>query len=447
LLERAFRGETVHDEVIQVSKKPSRRYWRLSLHPRLVDDQVVELGLLAVDISQQMRAHHDTERSVADQTRKLTALYEIMTVASEPLDLRTMMARILERVLVAVRSQAGAIYLLNQAGDTLNIIAQEGFTAELAKLLDSSPLTEGLAGAAARGRQPVVVADVRSDRRTRNALRRSPWRAYAGLPLVANDQLLGVISVLRHTNRAFHGNDVALLNSVADQIGVAVENRRLRQQAEELAVLEERSRLARELHDAVSQAVFSISLLAGAGLRLLDANTELPPERIRALLTETLQDLHHSAQQALREMRLLLYRLGPAALQHDNLVGALRRRLDAVEKRAGVNAQLEIEYFEPLPSKLEEVCFLISQEALNNALRHAHATQVTVRLQRRNDRLALSILDNGRGFEHQDAEGGMGLANMRQRAEALGGHLAVDSAPGQGTLVEALLPLTETSYE
>ena len=447
LLARALSGEPVCDEVIQVTEKPTRRYWRLSVQPHLVGGQVIEVGLLAVDISHQMRARQDAERGVADRTRKLTALYEIMTVASEPLDLATMLTRILERVLVAVRSQAGAIYLLNQVGDTLNIVAQEGLTPELAKLLDSSPVANGLAGAVAHGRQPVVVADVHSDPRTRDALRRSHWRAYAGLPLVVNDRLLGVISVLRHTNRPFKGTDVALLNSVADQIGVAVENRRLDQQAQELAVLEERSRLARELHDAVSQAIFSISLLAGAGLRLLESNAELQPEQLRELLSETLRDMHQSAQQALKEMRLLLYRLGPAALQRDNLVGALRRRLEAVEKRAGVNAQLEIEYFEPLAPEIEEACFLIGQEALNNALRHAAATKVSVRLQRRNDQLALSIKDNGRGFERQQAEGGMGLANMRQRAESLGGQLTVESAPGQGTVIEALLPLTEQSHE
>lgn len=442
-LKKAFSGQSVRDEMLHLRIGGVDGYWDFALHPQKQDGRIGQILLVVVDMTEGIEAKQHTERRIADRTRKLSALYEVMEVASEPLDLETMLNRILERMLAAVRSQAGAIYLLDERSNSLELIAHQGLTSELAKLVATTPADSGLPGAVVHHGSPIVVPDMRSDPRTRETMRQARWQAYAGLPMRAGGRLLGVLSVFRASDRPFGVEDVALLDSVADQIGAAVENSRLRQKAEQLAVAEERARLARELHDAVTQSLYSMSLLATAGLRLLEpeANPELKdsPE----LLAETLTELQDTSQRALKEMRLLLYRLRPLALQGNNLIGAVRQRLDAVERRAGIDSQLIVEDFGPLPPPAEEAFYAIAQEALNNALRHSKATAVVVGLSRQSDDMVLAVTDNGRGFrtEALGDHGGMGLATMQERVGRLGGTLSIRSSPGKGTTIEARIPM------
>jgi signal transduction histidine kinase len=209
----------------------------------------------------------------------------------------------------------------------------------------------------------------------------------------------------------------------------------LYQQAEQLAVMEERSRLARELHDSVTQSLYSLTLFAEVGRRAAEAGE---PERV----IDYLNRLGQVTQQALKEMRLLLYELRASTLEAEGLVGALQQRLDAVEKRAGIEGRLVIEEMVELPALVEEGLYRIAQEALNNALKHAAATLVTVRISANGERAELEVVDNGISFDPTNISntGGMGLTNMRERAEQLGGTLTIYSKPGQGTRVKVNVP-------
>jgi signal transduction histidine kinase len=150
------------------------------------------------------------------------------------------------------------------------------------------------------------------------------------------------------------------------------------------------------------------------------------------------------AQQALKEMRLLVYELRPPALAQEGLFGALRQRLDAVERRTGVQAQLLGEAIPDLPRQVDEALYYIAQEALNNALKHAAATVVTVSLGASDGRIELEVADNGAGFDPQAVEGkgGLGLTSMRERVEKMGGVLTILSAPGEGTTVKVSLEVS-----
>jgi signal transduction histidine kinase len=240
-----------------------------------------------------------------------------------------------------------------------------------------------------------------------------------------------VLSVVGETGHQFDEAEVSLLASIADEVGVAVENARLYQQAEQLAVVRERERLARELHDSVTQSLYSLTLLAEAGRRLAGAGD-------LARVEGYLDRLGQISQQALREMRLLVYELRPLVLKREGLVGALRERLEAVEKRAGVDARLFVEQEIELPASVEEELYRIAQEALNNALKHAGATSVIVRILTKGNRVTLEVVDDGRGFDPHAADdtGGMGLISMRERAEKIGATLTVSSSPAQGTSVK-----------
>jgi len=206
------------------------------------------------------------------------------------------------------------------------------------------------------------------------------------------------------------------------------------ERAEELAVLQERNRLARELHDSVTQSLHSATLLAEAGQREASSGDN---EKAREYLIR----LGEISQQALREMRLLVYELRPLALSGVGLVGALQQRLDAVERRSGVEVDFSTEDEIKVPEDIEEELYRIAMEALNNALKHANPTSVTVTLRKVEKRelpcIELAIIDDGVGFDpaNEENQEGFGLTSMRERIEKLGGELEILSAPGEGTQV------------
>ena len=216
------------------------------------------------------------------------------------------------------------------------------------------------------------------------------------------------------------------------------------EQAEELAVLEERNRLARELHDSITQSLHSATLMAEAGQRLASSGDI---EQVREYLIR----LGEISQQALREMRLLVYELRPLALLDVGLAGALQQRLDAVERRAGVEVHFSCEGEIEIPEIIEEELYRIAMEALNNSLHHANPTSVTVTLRKEQKRelpcIELSIIDNGIGFNPANKENqeGFGLTSMRERIEKLGGELEILSAPGEGTQIIACVNLVGPS--
>jgi signal transduction histidine kinase len=232
--------------------------------------------------------------------------------------------------------------------------------------------------------------------------------------------------------------ELALLASIADQIGIAVENIYLRRQTAQAAVVEERERLARDLHDSVTQSLYSLTLFAETGLKLL-VTGQLDSVR------HYLDRVNETALQALKEMRLMVYELRPLDLSQNGLIGALHRRLSAVEKRVGINARLVADELIELPPYVEEELYRIAQEALNNALKYGTATGLTVYLRLKEERVELEITDNGTGFDLKQAEksGGMGLHNMRERAKRLDGTLTIATAPEEGTRVKVTINLNE----
>lgn len=200
---------------------------------------------------------------------------------------------------------------------------------------------------------------------------------------------------------------------------------------EELATIKERNRLARELHDSVTQSMYSLTLLA-AGWRRLAAKGEL------VSVEDSFAEIEEVSQQALKEMRLLIYELRPLALEKEGLIDALHHRLNAVEKRAGMEAYLVTDHVLDLPAAVEEALYAIAIEALNNALKHASATSVTVKLHAEDSRIQMEVIDNGQGLDpHRGEESrGMGLKSMKERAEHLNGKLEIISEPGAGTTIK-----------
>jgi signal transduction histidine kinase len=284
-------------------------------------------------------------------------------------------------------------------------------------------------------KETVVVPDLASDLPAPQSLYPEAYPTYIGVPIQTTGRVMGVLSVFGEAIQKFSAEDIALLAAIANHVGAAVESAELRQRAEQAAVMEERLRLARELHDSVTQSLYSLTLFAEAGMDSARAADLKQVQHYLGRMGET-------ALQALKGMRLLIFESRPPALRQEGLVGALRRRLEAVERRAGLETQLLAETPFELPAHVEAGLYGIVQEALNNVLKHSAATRVTVRLGADAEGLLLEVIDNGQGFElgSVGGQGGIGLASMQERVEKLEGSLQIVSKPGQGTSIEVAIP-------
>jgi signal transduction histidine kinase len=259
-------------------------------------------------------------------------------------------------------------------------------------------------------------------------------RSLMWVPLVVRGRIIGILSIASSTADLFGARDAVLALGIARQAAVAIENARLHERARQAAILEERQRLARELHDSVTQALYGISLYAeAAGRALADGDTAPAAANVREISTTT--------REALAETRLLLFELRPPLLEEQGLGAALRTRLQAVEARAGLEVTFHCQGEERLPPDQEAELFRLSQEALNNVLKHAHARHVQVDLDLTANPVVLEVADDGVGFDPSvNGAGGFGLPGMRERAERLGGTLSVTSAPGAGSRVRVEVP-------
>ena len=394
------------------------------------------IALQQTRLLEQVQSHaEEMEQRVTDRTRELSALYEITSIANENLDLETTLTRSLELVTSALDSDAGAIHLLTETGDSLHLVTQVGIPPQFVPPIESLAL-EGPAARVVQQGQTLAGANVTPDLDDLIAAETQP-RRYVGTPITADGRPVGVLTIVREAELPeYSSEEIAALKSISDRLGAIVENARLRALTEQAAVIAERQRLARDLHDSVTQALYSLTLLSETGRRAT-GNGDL--EAVEGYLAR----LGEVSLQALKEMRLLIYELRPPALEDEGLVGALQQRLDAVEGRAGIESRLLVEHEEQLPPRAEEALYRIALEALNNALKHSQATAVAVRVRIDDKRAELEVVDNGQGFDPDAAVGigGMGLTTMRERAAALGGELEVESAPGQETTVRVTVDL------
>jgi len=268
----------------------------------------------------------------------------------------------------------------------------------------------------------------------------TPAKSWLGVPMIAGDEVLGIIAVQSYTTENVYDEEhLNLLPTIAAQAAVALENAHLYEQARQLAVMEERQRLARELHDAVTQTLFSASLIAEA----------LPPlwENDQDEGRQLLRDLRQLSRGALAEMRTLLMELRPAALVEANLRDLLRQLGEAVAGRTGVPVTVTVEDHYELPPDVHVALYRITQESLNNVVKHAQASRVTVSLRHLHAPSAhqgswrgveLCINDDGRGFDLSRVLSdhlGLGLGIIHERAESIGASLNLESQPGHGTQV------------
>lgn len=375
---------------------------------------------------------------MAESTAAFRAVSEAVLQMGGELSLLPTLKRIAEVARGLVDARYVAIGVPDGEGGFAEF-ATAGMTAKQWDAIGTLPRTHGLLGAMLEAKESYRTTDITDDPRFEGWPDAHPhMKSFLGVPIVWRDEVVGAFYLTDkrgRSRRGFTEEDQELVELLAGHAGVAISNASLYERSRELSIVEERNRLARELHDAVSQRLFSITLTAEAAALLSDSNDEAKAQM------RTVQEL---AREAMDEMRSLIFELRPADVAADGIAETLRKHVDVLRRVYGTAIELDVDESVALPAhsesgvRLQREVFRIAQEALANALKHSRATRIVVALDVQDHRLVLRVADDGAGFEPSspDAAGRhLGLVSMAERAEALGGELHVDTRPGAGTAV------------
>jgi signal transduction histidine kinase len=350
---------------------------------------------------------------------------------------------VLQKLVHAARELAGAHYAALGVPDGEGAFAQfltSGMSDELVASMGPLPRTHGLLGAMLESEEPYRTPDIRADPRFKGwwPSEHPEMRSFLGVPIVSRSEVIGAFYLTEKDGSAEFGDeDLQLIEMLAAHAAIAIENARLFERSRELSILEERNRLARDLHDSVTQKLFGVVLTAEAAATLVGRDAD----EARAQL----QRLQELAADAMEELRSVIFELQPPALESEGLATALRKHVDVLRRVYRREIGLELAGAPRLPPRADGEVFRIAQEALQNALRHAGAERIDVRLDARDGGLALTVADNGIGFDPAAPalrSRRLGLTSMEERARAVGGVLAIESEPGGGTVVRLEVPGT-----
>jgi signal transduction histidine kinase len=382
---------------------------------------------------------YETERSTTARLQFLTTQLQALQEASV-LDSDRPLSDLLHHILLQARqllgSDSGVLVRLGTGDDRLSLEAAAGLPADPTGKLPL-PAVQASVDCAVDEHRPVAVPDLaESAGAGRGAHGPSPgdppleYKACLAVPLVVRQEPYGAVVLYYREPRWFNDEDLSLALSFGDQAALAIENTRLREQMERSAVAAERSRLARDLHDSVTQSLFAASLQAEA---LLRRSEPLSPEA-----QQSLEDLQRLTRTALAEMRTLLLELRPTALAESWLGDLLEHLVEASAARTRTAVELSVTGRRALPPDVTIALYRLVQEALNNVVRHSRARRAWVTLDCSGGTVTLVVGDDGRGFDpSQVRPEQFGLRNMRERAEAVGAHLSIDGGSGRGTVVSA----------
>ncbi len=408
-------------------------YMDFAAPKKFTDEQRVLVNTIA-DMAgnalNRMAATLDLEAMVHLRERELESIYKVTSSASATLDINHALRHALELTLEAVHTKSGAIFLVQEQSTILNLVSHQLEEYIPGGFLDQ-PVISRILEKVIRQKKSLIVPDVDKFEGKEVKTSRSTELSLIGLPMRAQDRVVGVLAVIHNNADQIILEEMTLLSFIADHLALVVENSRSYKRAERVAVLEERSRLARELHDSVTQSLYSASLYSAGARRFFGQQKYLEVD-------DYLTQIGDLTQQALKDMRLLVYELRSPELKQNGLLGSLQNRLDAVERRSNIDAEILFENVNVLPDVVEENLYRIAIESLNNSLKYAQATKIIVKMNRKNDEVLFTIQDNGVGFSIEEGlhSGGFGLATMRERAERINGTYGIFSSRETGTKIE-----------
>jgi len=405
------------------------------------DGQIIGICLSILDIDERKRM---TDALAEREARLLAEMQSVLmttrALATE-VNINTLLQFIINQARSLTQAKGAAILVLSEGNESLEVATTDKTWLQMKpgfRLLVRGSLPE-----LAIATQQVQVSNLdQDDERTasiRALLQSVNVNALLCAPLIAQGENLGVLLVWHKRKRSFSKNDIRLMELFADQAALAWYNAQLYARNQELAIKQERHRLARELHDSVTQSLYSIGMAAQASLRLLPNS--------QSVLYDPLEHIHELSQIALTEIREQVFNLRPTALIEKGLIEVITEYCNLLSKKHDLVITFETNLSEALPLTQQEHLYYIVREALWNIVKHAKATQVEIQLSVEGESLSLAIDDNGEGFELMGVHTGLGLSTMKERAKLLHGEISIQSRPKQGTqiLVRAPLTFAETS--
>ncbi len=376
--------------------------------------------------------------------RKVEALTQIASQVAFADSLEAMLDKLAQSVVHATGTVAAGVCLLDGEGQQLRVFGSYGLPkdpeAEACKQEAVRRGAELPNLESVRQKKPLIHVGARKKllddpvyEPIHPLLRDAAWDTVVSVPLIYRNRAIGALNVFYPRGKNPGDAEIAFLTAIADQAAVAAENARLFAEAKEKAILEERQRLARELHDSVSQALYGIALGARTARTLLDHDPAQAAEPLDYVLSLT--------EAGLAEMRALIFELRPESLESEGLVVTLTKQLESARARYGLEVHAEWCGEPEFSYEIKEAVYRIAQEALNNIIKHARAKRADLRLSCTEGEIVLEVSDDGVGFASEDSfPGHLGLHSMRERATRLGGTLEVESTPVQGTRICARIP-------
>ncbi|WP_433436685.1 GAF domain-containing protein [Nonomuraea sp. CA-141351] len=363
----------------------------------------------------------------SDRDEILQAVSSAVLAVTRHLSVREVLQVIVRSAQRLLDARYAALGVPDEDGSFAEFVA-EGLTDKQWDAIGPLPRQHGMLGAMLRDGTPARLPDLRKDPRFEWWPKAHPvMKDFLGVPIRDGEQVLGIIFLAnKRTPGGFTQADEDLLTLFAAHAAIALINARLYERGRELAMLEERNRMARELHDAVTQKLFSLRLTAQAASAML----ERAPEKA----AQELERVQRLAGEALSELRAVIVELRPAELDRHGLAETLRKHVRLLDRLHPSLVTFECAELPEVDSVVEVAVLRVAQEALHNALRHSEGVSVSVRLAYEDGKLALTVRDDGRGFEQAESRG-LGLVSMRDRAESVGGVMTVESARDRGTTV------------
>jgi signal transduction histidine kinase len=377
--------------------------------------------------------------------RQLTALDQAVRGISSVLDVERVLQLIVDRVRDLVQAQYAAIGIVDAEGAIERFITS-GIGDEERRRIGDLPRGRGLLGLIIREDRSYRIPDISVHPERFGFPPHHPeMHSFLGMPIRTSDAVVGRLYLTNKLGAAqFSGDDQALVEMFALHAGIAIENARLHDQVRRLAVVDERDRISRDLHDSVIQSIYGQTLALDDVPELMDDD----PAEARRRVDEAIDALHA----VIRDIRNFIFGLRPVLLEAGSLTNGLHHLATELHRNGGVEVEVAVpddDVVETLPIELVAELLAITREALSNIARHAAAGHATVRLDTSDDGLALEVSDDGRGFEVERAAPGghHGIANIRARSEALGGTFSVKSAAGGGTTIIIQVPHRRPSME
>jgi len=447
---RALRGETVTNERLILTNAQGQDFTILtSASPLFMNDRLVGVVNVFQDFSERehlMRQLQDQAAELAGRTRELTSLLEISRSFASILDLDPLLALVLGQLQVIINCTGAAIFVPD--GDDIVMLGYRGSVSQDQVRGFRAPLCESpLYQKVVQQKEPVIISDLANDTPLSAAYRQlaatevkytlDGARSVMGVPLLVAGRLIGMLRLDRAEPHFFTPRHAEFALAIAQHAAAAIENARLYENKQRIVALEERQRLARELHDSVSQSLYGIVLGVHAARKM--------PTDDRDRIRDTLDYVLTQAETALTEMRALIFELRPETLAREGLVTALDRQAAAIRLRYCIDLTTELGVEPDIPLDMKGELYRIGQEALRNAAKHAKATHLSLRLYSGPDEIGLEVIDDGIGFDPSTPfPGHLGLESMRERAARRNGRLEVMSAPGRGTRICVRFLLSST---